>query len=107
MDPRSTYAARLAHWKRVADSSQREFIALGNARLALVAAALLMAWLAFARHLFDPWWLLVPGVVFFVLARLLDRAERRQELARRATAHLEHGLARMDNTWMGKGTTGD
>lgn len=107
MDPRSTYTTRLEHWKRIADASQREFITLGNARLVLVAVALLMAWLAFARQLFNPWWLVAPSVVFFVLARLLDRAERRQELARRATAHFEHGLARMDNTWMGKGTAGD
>lgn len=107
MDPRSAYTTRLEHWKRIADTSQREFIALGNARLALVAAALLMAWLAIARLLFNPSWLIAPAVVFFVLARLLDRAERRQEQARRATIHFEHGLARMDNTWMGQGTSGD
>lgn len=107
MDPRSAYTARLEHWKRVADSNQRDFIALGNARLALVAAALLMAWAAMSRHVFSPWWLIAPAAVFFVLARLLDRAERRQEQARRATIHFEHGLARMDNTWMGQGTAGD
>lgn len=107
MDPRFEYNARLGHWRTVAARSQREFISIGNWRLTVLAAAVLMGWLAFARDLFSPWWLAAPALVFFALARVMDGVERRVEQARRATAHFEHGLARMDDKWTGMGATGE
>jgi MutS-like protein len=75
-------------------------------RLATVigaAAAALLVW----RAGVTAYLLLVPVVVFAVLVVYHDRIFRRRASANRAIAFYERGLARLSDSWMGKGEWGD
>jgi hypothetical protein len=86
---------------------QRAFIRMGNARLAVVLTAALMAWAAFAWSWFSGWWLLLPLAVFVALVIVHERVAQGQEFARRAIAYYERGLGRVDGRWMGTGSAGE
>ncbi len=107
MDPQATYRARVEHWQKIATQSERRFITIGNVRLAVLAAGVVMAWLAFGRQELHAGWLAAPAILFLLLARMLSTAERARETARRALAHFDHAQARMEDRWMGMGATGE
>lgn len=107
MDPLTEYAARRNRWRAERETAQREFIRLGNARLAVAAIAAGMAFFSFARGVFSAWWLVVPLVVFATLVVLHVRVVRRRAFAERGIRFYEHGLARVKDEWMGIGNTGD
>ncbi len=107
VDALATYRARTEHWQTVAAQNERRFIAIGNIRLAILIAGLAMAWLAFGAKTLHPWWLAAPVTAFLILARFLSDAERAREMARRALAHFDHALARMEDRWAGTGATGE
>jgi hypothetical protein len=69
MNPRSEYSDRLAHRRsRAAGLAQREH-SIGNLRLLVVVAAIVLAVLVFGYHVLAPGWLGVPAIAFlaFVL----------------------------------------
>ena len=107
MDSRAIYNTRIEHWRGQGQRAERNFIAIGNWRLLVLAIGAALGWLALAEQTLNPWWLLAPTLAFVVLARFLADAERQSELARRALAHYEHALARMDDQWAGRGATGE
>ena len=73
LDPRAEYANRLEmHAERVA-RNERRHIRLGKWKLAMVAAALVLAWLCLARHLFPGYWLMLPVGTYAVLAILHEQ----------------------------------
>jgi hypothetical protein len=77
------------------------------ARLALFAAATIVAWLAFGRHAISGWWLAPLVLVFAGLMKEHDRVIRRRDAAARAVGFYERGLARIEDRWMGGGEAGD
>lgn len=107
MDAQATYRARIEHWQAIAGKSERRFIAIGNLRLIILLAGLAMAWPVFVAKALHPWWLAAPVIAFLLLARQLSEAERAREMARRALAHFDHALARMEDRWTGMGATGE
>lgn len=107
MDPRETYKTRIEQWMGVAAQSERTFIRLGNVRLGALVTGMAMAWFVLVKQMASAWWLTAPVILFVVLARLLSEAEQRSEQARRATAHFEQGLARMEGRWAGHGSPGE
>ncbi len=60
VDPLPEYEARRAAWLAKQALFDRQFISLGNARLAVAIAAVLLAWLAYGPSLLSAWSLLVP-----------------------------------------------
>jgi hypothetical protein len=62
--------------------------------------------LIFGAHLLSAWFLVLPAVLFLVLVIRHDRVSRRRELAERAVAFYERGLARLENRWAGSGQPG-
>ena len=70
---------------------------------AAFVALLALGWAGIASY----WLLLIPVVVFAVLAQQHDRALRKREVAARAMAFYERGLARIEDRWVGKGEPGD
>jgi hypothetical protein len=70
-------------------------------------AAVAIAGLAIGAGVLSPWWLLVPLVVFLVLAVMHDRADKRRDAGLRGIAYYERALARMENRWVGKGHQGE
>jgi hypothetical protein len=105
--PLEEYRARAERWRTELAGSAVRSRQLGNARLVTGLAAVAIAGLAIGAGALSPWWLLVPLVVFVVLAILHDRADKRHDAALRGTAYYERALARMENRWVGKGHQGE
>ena len=80
---------------------------LSLVRLLIVGVTLLMVWGAFWREWLSGWWLLVPVVAFGWVMHTHDRIIREHETAQRAVRWYERALARLEDTWVGTGSTGD
>ncbi|MHB2015693.1 MAG: MutS-related protein [Candidatus Xenobia bacterium] len=80
---------------------------LANARLIGVGLILVVGWLVLEHQVTEPIWLLLPVVVLAVAVVWHGRVEERWNHARRAVAFYEDGLHRLDDTWMGRGLTGE
>lgn len=106
LDPLSEYLNRVACWRAELVRDQRASVQLGNVRLAVVVAAGVLAWLAFARSSVTGWILLAPLAIFIGLLVYHERVARRQQLAQRAIGYYERGLARLDDKWAGTGNPG-
>jgi hypothetical protein len=105
--PREEYARRLADREAEAARQARLDLWVSNARLAAIAAAALMAWLAWRVGAISPWWLTVPATVFLALVVTHGRVIRSRRRAERAAAFYEAGLARVEHRWAGRGDMGE
>ncbi|HSR09768.1 MAG TPA: hypothetical protein VLM42_21740 [Bryobacteraceae bacterium] len=105
--PLDEYRARAERWRIQHTKSEHRSRQLGNARLATGLAAVAIAALAIGAGVLSPWWLLLPLVVFILLAILHDRADKQRDAALRGTAYYDRALARMENRWIGKGHQGE
>ncbi len=105
--PRVEYAARLAILEKLAGNLRAKEARLGNIRMALFLAGLVMLWLVAATRTLSPWWLLVVVAAFAALGLVHDRVRRRREPAERRAAYNARGLDRIDGTWAGHGPTGE
>lgn len=101
------YKTRQKERQARADRCQKIHIRLGNIRLLLAITAAIIAWESLHGHALSAWWLLVPAVIFAVLAVFHSRVLRRQELANRAVSFYTLGLARIEDRWAGMGQTGE
>ena len=106
-DPREAYSRLLD--ERRADIALREkrHRVLGYGKLAAVACAAAIVWLALAQHGLSIAWTLVPLAVFAALMIIHDQLLQKLELRRRAARFFEKALARLDGQWAGTGETGD
>jgi hypothetical protein len=80
---------------------------IGNGRLALGAAILLVAWGALLERAFAPLWLLVPVFALVALVFYHSSVRRAQARAERAATYYRHGIARIEDRWIGQGQTGE
>jgi hypothetical protein len=76
---------------------------LGNLRLLLVIAALVIAWFSLYQHNISAWWLLLPAVAFIAVAVYHAAILRKKSLAERAADFYRKGLARIEDHWIGNG----
>lgn len=97
---RDARLSRVAHYEKV-------HIRMGNSRLLLAVLAVIMAWVSFRGHSLSPWWLALPVIAFVSIAVYHSRILRSRELAQRAAAFYQRGLARVEDRWAGSGETGD
>ncbi|HEY3615922.1 MAG TPA: mismatch repair protein [Candidatus Sulfotelmatobacter sp.] len=97
---RDARQSRVAHYEKI-------HIRMGNSRLLLAVLAVIMAWASFRGHSLSPWWLALPVIAFGSIAVYHSRILRGRELAQRAAAFYERGLARVEDRWAGSGETGD
>ena len=86
---------------------ERTHIRLGNIRLLLAVATAILLWMSLRQHLLSALWILVPVVAFVAVAMWHARVLRSQELAKRAVAFYDRGLARIDDRWAGSGESGE
>ncbi len=105
--PLDEYRARADRWRIQHTKSEQRSRQLGNARLFTGLAAVAIAALAIGAGVLSPWWLLLPLIVFVVLAILHDRADKQRDAALRGTAYYDRALARIENRWIGKGHQGE
>ena len=105
--PHADYARRLADRKALRDLLGRRERLLGNGRVLVFLAGLLVAYLAFGPpHLLSGWWLVVPLVVFSALLLWHERVTRAWLRSGRSVGFYERGLARLEDRWAGSGQPG-
>jgi hypothetical protein len=92
--------SRVAHYETV-------HIRLGHVRLLLAVLAVMLAWAAFRAHYVSAWWLAAPVAAFVGVGSYHSQILRSRELAERAVAFYERGLARVEDRWAGPGETGE
>lgn len=82
-------------------------IRLGNTRLLLALSVVVLIWASFRAHFLSGWWIAAPVATFAGVAFWHSRILRARELAQRAVAFYEQGLARIEDRWAGTGETGE
>jgi len=107
VDPRVEYESRLEARARIVAARERQHVRIGNLKLAVVAVALALVWICFARHLVSARWLLLPAIAYIVLAIVHERIIRARTHAETAAAFYRLGIARIGDRWSGMGATGD
>ena len=107
MEPLPEYEARRAAWLAQDKRFDRQFILLGNWRLAVAVAAAVVAWLAYGPGLLSAWWLLIPVASFLALVVWHQRAIRSRTLATRGLRYYSRALDRLKDRWQGKGEQGE
>jgi len=85
---------------------ERTHIRLGNTRLLLAVATTILMWMSLRRHLLSALWIFCPVAAFVAVAVWHSRVLRLQELAKRAVAFYDRGLARIEDRWAGSGESG-
>jgi len=107
VSPLAEYQSRLAERRALADRESRLFRRIGNLRLAVGIAGVIMAFFVFGETVIAPAWLVVPLVLFLSLIVIHSKVVERMERANRAAAFYDRGLARLEGRWMGRGISGD
>ncbi len=107
MDPLVEYVRRRDSFRAEQQALEKEFVAVGNWRLAIGLGAAVLAWFVFARRSASPWWLLVLVFAFTGLVVWHQKIIRRRTLAGRGVAYYERSLARLGNAWLGTGLAGE
>src|SRR5690349_8319440 len=81
-EPKAEYQKRLEKYSGIITGQDRLHVRVGYAKLIVIAAALVLAWLIFASHLLTIYWLSLPLVAYAALGILHGRVLR-------AKAHAE------------------
>jgi hypothetical protein len=106
-DPRGEYSKRLENYALIVATKNRLHIQVGNFKLAVVAAGLVLAWFSLHKEAFPSYWLGVPVVLYLALALSHERILRARARAESAAAFYRRGIARIEDRWAGTGQTGD
>ncbi|MGA7615683.1 MAG: DNA mismatch repair protein MutS [Thermoanaerobaculia bacterium] len=106
LDPRNEYERRLDERRTAATRLARREETISWSRLAVFAAGVVIAWIAFVDRAMAGWWFLLPVVVFVTLVVLHERFALRRKKLERAADFYESGLARLSGQWAGRGRTG-
>lgn len=105
-DPRAEYDRRLDAWRARIIALDAAHLRVSNLRLVTAGAAAIACWLAFARNVISPVWILGIAAVFLALMVIHARILERRERAHRAERWYVRGLDRLGGSWMGKGRNG-
>lgn len=105
--PRQEYSGRLEQRRKTLASYEAKHLRIGQLRLAIFAAAALIAWSAYQNPAVSWWWLLAPLVVFLLVLSYHQRVMRRMECAQRAVTFYQRALDRLDGKWAGQGEAGE
>jgi hypothetical protein len=100
------YRTRLQQRESTIAELQRKHLWLGNSRIAVFAAIVVLAW--FSRTGSPLFFLLIAVVILFIaLVVIHRRVVHATNAAKRAAEVYRRGLARMEDRWAGIGDTGD
>src|SRR5450432_918300 len=106
-DPRNIYSQLLDQRRAEIALRERRHRWLAYARLAAVAAALAVVWMALSWNAFSILWVLAPAAVFVALIVIHERLLKAMERRRRAQRYFERGMARLAGNWIGTGEPGN
>jgi hypothetical protein len=105
-DPKSEYSRRRETYTQLAAAKNRVHIQIGNLKLAVVSAGLVLAWVCYHQHLSSEW-LWLPVAAYLLLGILHQRVIRARTRAETSASHYRRGIARIEDRWPGTGQTGD
>jgi hypothetical protein len=105
-DAYAVYSRRLEHKSDEAAGYERKAQWVSNARLAVFAAGVVLAWLVWESKILSAWWMILPAAAFLWLLILHDRIFKAQRKSERAAALYSGGLARLEDRWAGSGDSG-
>jgi hypothetical protein len=106
-DPQSEYAWRLEISKQAIDKQERRHITLGNTKLAIIIAGLVLAWLSLHSGLFSPYWIFAAVAIYAIAAIVHGRVIQARTRAERITNFYLRGIARIEDRWTGTGEPGE
>lgn len=106
-NPRAEYESRLEQKLSSVGTLDRWHHRIGNTRLILFVAGVILAWLAFHSQRISPWWILIPCCGFLALVIGHGEVLQKMQRLRRAVEFYKRGLARLDESWEGEGESGD
>ncbi len=106
-EPKVEYEKRLEKHLRVVAERDRVHLRVGNAKLAVFAAALALAWIVLGKHLVTAYWLTVPAAAYLLLTVLHAQVLRAKARAETAAEFYRKGIARMEDRWAGSGQAGE
>lgn len=86
---------------------ERVHIRIGNGKLLVIVAGLVLAWYTLVDHRAPAYWLAIPIAIYIGLAIWHEVTIRARTLAERAAAFYERGIARIEDRWSGNGSTGE
>jgi hypothetical protein len=105
-DPRAEYTLRIQTRAAEAANHFQRFRQVGFVRLAFLAI-LLGFLVTSALTSFSFWWAILPLLGFLVLGPTQQGITEARRLCERAADLYRFGLARLDDKWAGKGSTGE
>jgi hypothetical protein len=105
-DPQVEYSKQLETYQALVAAKNRVHIGVGNAKLAVVAVGLLLAWLALSKHALSSWWLLFPIALYAALAIFHERTLRARSREETAASFYRKGIGRIEDRWAGTGQSG-
>ena len=106
-EPRVEYTYLLKARENLAKQLSRTSSRISWLRFAIAAAAAIVAWKAVVEVSWDVVWLLLPIIVFLIVATLHERVERRRKRAEAGATFYRAGVARIDDDWAGHGPSGE
>jgi len=101
------YQGRLEKFLRIAESKDRQHLRVGYAKLLVIGGGLLVLWGIFARHYITAWWLIAPVVAYGLFATLHGQILTAKNRAITAANFYRRGIARIEDRWVGGGSTGE
>src|SRR5580765_2379852 len=105
-EPKAEYAIRLEKYLSAIAEKDRAHLRAGYAKLAVIAAGLLLMWFVLGSHL-TPYWLIAPLAAYLLLTILHGRVLRAKGRAETAAEFYRKGIARIEDRWAGGGQTGE
>jgi hypothetical protein len=106
-DPKSEYNQRLDKFLQAIQERDGEHLRIGYAKLAVIAAGLIVLWCVFASHWLTPWWLAAPVLAYGFFAALHGQILAAKNRALTAANFYRRGIARIEDRWSGSGQTGE
>jgi hypothetical protein len=106
-DPRIEYSKRLEAHLKTADAKELNHRRYGNSKLAVIAATIVVAWISLKSGIISPYWIAAPVALYVILAIFHGLTLRAQKRAETAAAFYQRGIARIEDRWSGKGSSGD
>jgi hypothetical protein len=106
-EPRAEYGKRSKKYLKVMAEKDGVHLRLGYAKLAVIAAGLVLLWMVLGKHWVTASWLIAPVAAYLLLTILHGRILRARARANTAAEFYRKGIARMEDRWAGTGQTGE
>jgi hypothetical protein len=106
-EPKVEYTKRLEKFLKIIEAKDRVHLRLGYAKLAVIAAGLLLVWGVLRMHFVTAYWLIAPVAAYLLLTIWHGSVLREKGRAETAAEFYRKGIARIEDRWSGRGQTGE